>query len=178
MGRFTKLVDTLKGMAAFRAQYRISNNVELWHCELGEWLVMNWPPGSVVIPMITFIKGRMEIPKGRVTRDFLMNYKLTSTQCSPNIFRVLRSIDMINHKIGANLTWHDVNWVYNYQKRKETKYYIKCKVPCIRLIFYMLESNKGMDKDFLIVSGDWHNRLHCPTHEGELGRVPTDNRCA
>ena len=36
MGRFSKLVDTPKGMAAFRAKYRILENVELQHCELGE----------------------------------------------------------------------------------------------------------------------------------------------
>jgi len=70
---------------------------------------MNRLPGSVIIPMIAFIKGGMEIPMGRVTRDFLMNYRLTPTQCSPNVFRVLRSIDMINRKMGTNLTWHDVN---------------------------------------------------------------------
>ena len=79
MGRFAKLVDTLEGMAAFKAQYRILNGVELQHCELGEWLVMNRPPGSVVILMIAFIEGRMEIPMGRVIRDFLMNYRLTPT---------------------------------------------------------------------------------------------------
>ena len=73
MGKFTRLVDTLESMAAFRVQYRIPNSVELQHCELGKWLVMNRPPGSVVIPMITFIEGGMEILMGRVTRDFLMN---------------------------------------------------------------------------------------------------------
>ena len=40
---------------------------------------MNKPPGSVVISMTTFIEGGMEIPMGRVTRDFLMNYRLTPT---------------------------------------------------------------------------------------------------
>ena len=35
MGRFAKLVDTPKGMAAFRAKYRILENVELQHYELG-----------------------------------------------------------------------------------------------------------------------------------------------
>ena len=95
MCRFARLVDTPENMAAFRAQYRIPNGVELQHCELGEWLFMNKPPSSIVILMITFIKGGMEIPIGRVTRDFLMNYRLTPTQYSPNIFRVLDSIDMI-----------------------------------------------------------------------------------
>ena len=83
---------------------------------------------------------------------------------------------MINQKMGTNLTWHDVNWVYNCQKGKETKFYIKCKVPSVRLISCLLDLSKGIDEDFLIVSGDWHDGLHCPTQEGEPGRVPTDHR--
>ena len=130
-----------------------------------------------MIPMIAFIEGGMEIPMGRVTRDFLINYRLSPTQCTPNIFKVFGSIDMINCKMGTNLTWHDVNWVYNFQKGKETNYYIECRVPSIRLISCMPESNKGMDEDFLIVSGDWHDGLHCPTQEGEPGRVPINIRC-
>ena len=55
-------------MAAFRAKYRIPNNVELQHCKLGEWLVINKAPKAVVIPMITFIEGEMEIPMAGVTR--------------------------------------------------------------------------------------------------------------
>ena len=31
----------------------------------------------------------------------------------------------------------------------------------------MLESNKGMDEDFLIISVDWHAGLYCLTKEGE-----------
>ena len=54
--------------------------------------------------MIAFIEVGMEIPMGRVTRDFLMNYRLTPTKCSPNVFKVLESIDMINQKMGTNLT--------------------------------------------------------------------------
>ena len=33
------------------------------------------------------------------------------------------------------------------------------------------ESNKGMNQDFLIVSREWHDVLHCPTKEGTLGGV-------
>ena len=118
----------------------------------------------------------MEIPMGRVTKDFLMNYRLTPTQCTPNVFMVLMSVDMINRKMEINLTWHDVNWVYNCQKGKETKYYNKCRFPSVRLISCMPESNKLMDEDFLIVSRDWHDGLHCPTQERESSMLPTDNR--
>ena len=173
MGRFAWLVDTPKGMATFRAQYKIPNNVKLQHCEMGEWLVMNRPPGSVVIPMIAFIEGEMEIPMGMITWDYLINYRLTPTQCSLNVFRVLGCVEMLNRKMGINLTWHDVNWVYNCQKGEKTKYYIKCRVLTVRLISCLPDLSKGMDEDFLIVSGDWHDGLYCPTQEGEPGRLPT-----
>ena len=89
MGRYSRLVDTAEARAAFRAQYRIPNSVEIQHCEEGEWLVLNRPPESVVIPMIAFIEGGMELPMGRVTRDYLINYRLSPTQFSHNIFRIL-----------------------------------------------------------------------------------------
>ena len=111
---------------------------------------------------------------GRVTRDYLINYRQTPTQCSPNIFKVLRCVDMLNRKIGTNLTWHDVNQVYNCQKWEKTKYYIKCSVPAIRLISCLPDSSKGIDEDFLIVLGNWHDGMHYPTQEEELGRVPED----
>ena len=59
--------------------------------------------------------------------------------------------------MGTNLTYHDENWVYNCQKGKEM---------AIRLISYILDSNNGMDEDFLIVLGEWHDDLHCPTQDG------------
>ena len=59
--------------------------------------------------MIAFIEGGMEIPIGRVTRDFLINFRLSLTQSSPNLFGVLGSVDMMNWKMGTNLTCHDVN---------------------------------------------------------------------
>ena len=69
MGSFAKLVDIPESMATFRVQYRIPNSVELQHYETGEWLVMNRPPGSIVITIIAFIEGGMKIIMGRVTRD-------------------------------------------------------------------------------------------------------------
>ena len=51
---------------------------------------------------------------------------------------------------------------------------MKCRVPAVRLIFCLLDSSKGMDKDFLIVLGGWHDGMHCSTQEGELGSVLED----
>ena len=38
----------------------------------------------------------------------------------------------------------------------------------------MPNSSKGMDEDFLIISGGWHDGMHYPTKEEELGRAPKD----
>lgn len=89
----------------------------------------------------------------------------------PNVFRILGSVDALNRKMVVNLTHHDVNWVYNSQYLKDTGYYFKTRVPLVRLISCLLESNKGLDQDFLIVSGEWHDGLHCPTRDGQLGGV-------
>ena len=111
---------------------------------------------------------------GRVTQEYLINYMLTSTQCLPNIFRILGCIDVLNRRMGTNLTWHNVNWVFQCQKGEKTKYYMTCKVLVVRLISFLPDSSKGMDEDFLMVSGGWHDGIHYLTKEGELGRAPED----
>ena len=73
----------------------------------------------------------MELPMGRVTQEYLINYMLTSTQCLPNIFRILGCIDVLNRRMGTNLTWHNVNWVFQCQKGEKTKYYMTCKVDLL-----------------------------------------------
>ena len=65
--------------------------------------------GEMVIPMIAFIEGGMTIPMGTLTRNFLRFFKLSPTQCAPNIFRVLGSIETLNERMNLNLTHHDVN---------------------------------------------------------------------
>ena len=112
----------------------------------------------MVIPMIAFIEGGMRIPMGIVTRNYLRAHRLTPTQCAPNMFRILGSVEALNEKMGLNLTHHDVNWVYNLHLE-------------VRLISHLPDSNKSMNKDFLIISGEWHDGLPCPTREGLLGGV-------
>ena len=42
----------------------------------------------------------------------------------------------------------------------------------MRLISCLPKSNKGMKDDYLIVSGEWTDGLHCPTQAGDPGGVP------
>ena len=80
--------------------------VAIRYCEEGQWHEER-QEGEVVIPMIAFIEG------GTITRDYLRAHRLPPTQCAPNMFRILGSVDALNERMGLNLTHHDVNWIYN-----------------------------------------------------------------
>ena len=133
MGRFAYLVDSEEGIESFKAQYKILLGVSIRYCKEGEWLEKR-QEGEVVIPIIAFIKGEMRIPIGTITRDYFRAHRLSPTQCAPNMFRILRSVDAFNEKMGLGLTHHNVNWIYNLHHLKEQGYYLKSRYPKVRLI--------------------------------------------
>ena len=168
MGKFKRLVDSEEGMEKFRAKYRIPPRVGMKYATQGDW-VDDRKIGEMVIPMIAFIEGEMTIPIGTITRNFLRFFRLSPTQCAPNMFRILGSIEILNEKMNLNLTHHDVNWKYNLHHLKRQGYYLKSRYPEVRLIQCLPTSNKGLKEDFLILSGEWHDGLPCPTKEGKRG---------
>ena len=95
MGRFTHLVDSPVGMEGFWAMYHIPQGVSLRYYPMGRWHTLR-KEGKIVIPMIAFIEGGVRPPIGRVTRDFLIAHRLYPHQCTPNLFRVLGSVDALN----------------------------------------------------------------------------------
>ena len=170
MGRFKSLVDSEEGLRSFRAWYRIPQEVGLRDCKEGQWFEER-RKGEVVISMITFIEGGMRVPMGTVIRDYLRAHRLAPTQCAPNMFRILGCGDALNERMGLNLTHHDINWIYNLHHLTGQGYYLKSRHLEVRLIQCLLDSNKGLEKDFLILSGEWHDGLPCPTKEGKTGRA-------
>ena len=157
-------------MEKFIADYRIPSNVGLRYCEEGEWHFMR-QGGEVVIPMIAFIEGGIRIPMGLVMRDYFRHFRLAPTQCTVNMFRILGYVDALNEKMGLRLNHYDINWCYNLQHLKGKSYYMKARDDKVRLIQCLPESSKGLNKDFFIVSGGWHDGLHCSTKEGAPGGV-------
>ena len=116
-GKFRCLVESEEGMRNFRSKYKISSTVGMRYATQGEWADAR-QTGEVVIPMITFIEGGMTIPMSKITRSYLRFFRLSQTQCAPNMFRVLGSIEALNERMDLNLTHHDVNWVYNLHHLK------------------------------------------------------------
>ena len=171
MGRFKHLVDFDDVMEGFKAKYHILQGVALQYCAPDQ-IVTNREEGEVVIPMIAFIEGGMTIPMGRVTRDYLINHRLTPHQCAPNLFRILGCVDALNEQMGLGLTWLDVVHMYECHKLSRVGYYLKSRSDIVRLISCLPKSNKGIKDDYLIVSGKWHEGLHCPSRAGDPSGVP------
>ena len=136
-----------------------------------EQIVTNRETGEVIIPMIAFIEGGMTIPMGRITKDYLIAYRLCPYQCAPNMFRILGYIDALNEHLQLGLIWHDVVYMYEFHSQADGGYYLKSRSAVVRLISCLPKSNKGMRDDYLIVSGPWHNGLHCPVQEKGPGGI-------
>ena len=109
------------------------------------------------------VRGLGRILTPLVMRDYLRHFWLVPIQCAVNVFRILGSVDALNEKMGLRLTYHDVNWCYNLQYLKGKTYYMKARDERVRLIQCLPKSSKGLNKDFLIISGAWHDGLPCPT---------------
>ena len=107
--------------------------------------------------MIAFTERGMTILMGTLTRNFLRFFRLSPTQCAPNMFRVLGSIEVLNERMNLKLSHHNVNWIYNLHNMKGQGYYLKSRYPEIRLIQCLPISNKGLKEDFLIFSREWHD---------------------
>ena len=158
-------------MEAIRARYRIPQGVVLEYCP-PDRVLTDKDVGQIVIPMIAFIEGGMMHPMHRITRDYLFNHRLTPYQCTPNLFRVLGCVDTLNEQMGLGLTWQNMVYMYECHKLASAGYYLKSRSEVVRLISYLLKSNKGMKDDYLIASGEWSDGLHCPTRAGDPGVVP------
>ena len=72
--------------------------------------------------------------------------------------------------MNLGLTWHDVAHLYECHSLAEG-YYLKSRSDEVRLISCFLKSNKGLKDDYLVISREWHDGLHCPVRAGTPGGV-------
>ena len=122
--------------------------------------------------MIAFTEGEMTLSMSRMTWNYLINHRLCPHQCTPNLFRVLGSVDALNEQMNLGLTWHNVVYMYECHSLAGAGFYLKSRSNIVRMVSCLPKSNKGIKDDYLITSREWHNGLHCPTQEGEPGGVP------
>ena len=74
--------------------------------------------------------------------------------------------------MNLGLTRHDIFHMYECHSVASAGFYLKSRSNIVRMVSCLRKSNKGLKEDYLIVSEDWHDDLHCLTWEGKSGGVP------
>ena len=93
------------------------------------------------------------------------------------MFQVLGCIDALNDQMNIGLTWHDVAHLYKCHSLSGG-YYLKSRSNKVRLISCLPKSNKSLKDDYLVISEEWHDGLHCLVRAetpsgGTLGSGPS-----
>jgi len=100
--------------------------------------------------------------------NVLHHFKVYPDQCTPNVYRIVSSVDTFNKKLGLKLTEHDINYIYSFQDSKTCRFYFKIWHREVRLISGLPDSDKEIEGDYLVVSGNWYPKgIHCPTSAGK-----------
>ena len=102
--------------------------------------------------------------------QFLIHFRLSPLQCVPNVFRIVMGTAVLIDKLGLNLTVHDITYVYRLQVTGKKQYTLVVRHWERKLVTGLLDSSKGRDKDFLVITGNWKNPfLSCPLILGVPG---------
>ena len=93
---------------------------------------------------------------GKLLTNFLRHFKVCPDQCTPNVFRVVSSVYTLNKRLALKLTEHDINYIYSFQESKTFGFYFKIRHGEVRLILGLLDSDKEIEGDYLIILGNWY----------------------
>ncbi len=73
----------------------------------------------------------------------------------------------LNRRLGLNLTVHDIIATYTLYTSNNEAYSLRPRDVENTLVNSLLDTNKDMTDDYLLVRGAWHHpNQWCPTGEG------------
>jgi hypothetical protein len=90
---------------------------------------------------------------------------------NPNVFRIVMGTVELNKRLGLDLGIHDILRTYILHHSSKTEAYsLRPRDIDFTLVNGLLDTNRGFNEDYLIVSGEWFLSGHkCPTKDGVPG---------
>lgn len=104
------MVDTPRRLVEFGRKYNFLEDVEMSHC-LKSKAILSRKEGRVVIPLGAIVEGGVRIPMTDLLTNFLHRFKVYLDQCTPNIFRIVSSVDNLKKRLRLKLTEHEINYI-------------------------------------------------------------------
>jgi hypothetical protein len=171
MGIFRKHFASPASIAEFRRHYNIPDDVAIeinrpeTHPEIRD-------EDSIHIPLMAVTEGGVRFPLHPLLRRVLSWYRLNPMQISINTYRIIMGIVRLNELCNTNLDLWDINYNYDMVYNKDDKWYLKSRRGREKIVTQLVDSNRGNDDDFLIVSGNWE----FSSDEPEVKRIPVPRR--
>jgi hypothetical protein len=167
-GKLARYVNTPEAMERFRRHYGVPDDVYL---EYRFWEnAITGEHGDIIIPLVAIIEGGVRFPIDPLLADFLDYFRISPTQISPNIFRIVNGVAELNRRLGFNLTVHDIIATYFLRTTQHEAFSLRPRDVNNTLVNSLPNTNKEMTDDFLLVRGNWYFPGHrCPTTDGKPG---------
>ena len=167
---FAYLLKTREDIESFKVKYNIPHDVEISYCHEDE-IANQRLPHVILFPLMSILEGGVRFPVDPLLLRTLSFYGLSLDHCLPNFYRVVNCVRHLNRLYGLSLTHHDINFLYAIRGSLKLKYYLQTQNTMVRLISYLLDSNRNLVKEYIRVSGNWLNReMTCPTSPHQIGR--------
>ncbi|GMP47029.1 hypothetical protein CsSME_00014967 [Camellia sinensis var. sinensis] len=152
MGKYWSWVKTQKGMASFRREYNIPEDMTLTLASLGA--KRKNTKNTTAFTIACIIEGRVRFPLNPLLRRFLHHVELTPIQISTNSFRVLSGVCALNQRLGLSLDIWDIVRCYYMSHSSGATYYIRAWSLAYQLVADFPNADKHGD-DFFLVGGNW-----------------------
>uniref|UniRef100_A0A2N9FSF6 Uncharacterized protein n=1 Tax=Fagus sylvatica TaxID=28930 RepID=A0A2N9FSF6_FAGSY len=165
--KLARLVNSEASMTRFRELYRVPSSIRLAYCNLDDLPVIN--KDEILLPIMAVVEGGVRFPLHPLLVNFLLIVNATPSQVSLNLFRIIMGVVALNRILGVNLRVGEIFQVYQYVcpgEESRTLCHLKAKNVHQKLVNGLPDTNKGYDKDYLRVSGDWYTESKCRSDFG------------
>uniref|UniRef100_A0A2N9G943 Uncharacterized protein n=1 Tax=Fagus sylvatica TaxID=28930 RepID=A0A2N9G943_FAGSY len=154
--KLARLVNSEESMVRFRQLYHVPPSIHLAYCHTDNIPVIN--RDEILLPIMAVVEGGVRFPLHPLLINFLQTVNASPSQVSVNLFKIIMGIVALNRLLGVNLTTREILYVYQYMcpgEKSRTSCHLKARNVNRKLVNGLPDTNKGYDKDYLRVSGDW-----------------------